>query len=315
MEKKEIITSFLKNGYSLDTDSLEFFSKNHEKIQEFMLKVESADKPPIITLNFVNTVLSSDVVQTKADEKTIKKFFIKPKKEKISVDMSFELLFKQYEKHREAISGKLKNTVSINRVQNQNELSLIVVIREKAGGGSAIVEDPTGEVNVVFENNEEFDEIIDGDIVGVVCEKKSDKIVVKRIVFPGIPLKRDVGAAETDIDYEITPDKVENKMIEIHGVNVIMCKWDQIKEYVDVWGSTENVIINLLKRRNLSPRNEINGEYFWSDNLFLNVIPDVFVTDNEADVMTSNYKGISIVSAGHWKINLRTREINKVDSV
>ena len=47
----------------------------------------------------------------------------------------------------------------------------------------------------------------------------------------------------------------------------------------------------------------------------LDVIPDVFVTDNEGDVMTANYKGVSIISAGHWRINLRTREINKVDSV
>jgi len=313
MERKEIITEFLKSGYSLDNTSLEFFSKNHEKIQEFLQKSQSIDKPPIITIDFVNDVLDGS---TEAGEKIIKNFFIKPEKKKHTIDSAFELVADQYEKYRVAISDKLTNPMSINRAKSQNEFSLIVAVREKSGSSSAVVEDPTGNLNVEFENAGNFGELIDGDVVGIVCEKKSGGVYVKRIVFPGIDLKRDVNVAAEDVEYKITPGTVDgNKLIEISGVKVMICEWKSIEKYKDVWGSTENIVVNLLKRRNLSPGRNVGEESFWADNTFLDVVPDVFVTDNDKDVMTANYKGVTIVSAGHWRIDLRTREINKVDSV
>ena len=103
-------------------------------------------------------------------------------------------------------------------------------------------------------------------------------------------------------------------LAEVAGVKILFCKWKKIKKYAELWGSTENVVVNLLKRRTLSPGAEIGSDSFWSDNTFLDIAPDIFVTDNTEDVMTSNYKGVTIISVGAWTVNLRTREINKVDS-
>ncbi len=350
MEKSEIVRKFLSSGYGLDSSSLDFFINNTNRIHEFLAKTKKlSQSPPILTLDYVNSVLSDNSGSTSSGSMRImRNFFIEPKNKKFSTEDAFFLWSNRYENYRKIISEKMRDTVSINRAQKQETFSLVVVVREKVTETTALVEDLTGNISVVFGDRENAKEILEGDIVGLVCSRKHGDVFVKRVVFPDIPLKREISKTKDNILCIFTTKTNKNlfdwaeknnkkydgiiifgindmvgengsSLFDISGMKALFCDWDKIKKYSKKWGSAENVILNLLKRRSLSPCTTMEGKSFWENNEFLDITPDIFVTNNETESST-NYKGITILSIGTatkkpspWSINLKTREINKPD--
>jgi len=401
LEKKEILSEFLKKGYNLDSDSLDFFMKHHEKIENFLKISRDLEKdgirkkPAITTLEYVKTTLNKEDgekhLATSAEQergievKIIKKFFIKPKKDRFSVEDVLASHLSLYEDTKKLISSKLSNDiVSINKIQKQDAFSLIVIIREKTDEKTAVVEDPAGEVKVYFEDAKEFDSLLESDIVGLVCKNDQNGVVATRVVWPDIPLKRSVetsqedvycvfisglnkksdhfdkkvydeflkrleekrykilfvfilGGSESELGSGIAPKEpdllkehgldvkdviqaTKPLLADVGGVKILLCPGEYTREYESVWGAAENIALNILKRRNLAPGVGVSEERFLQEHMFLDETPDIFVIESLGEPMAANYKGVIIASTGSfagkpvfWAVNLKTREINKLD--
>jgi len=214
IDKKEIVSRFLKEGRQLEPEALNFFTKNPDKINVFLERFKETgldESRSTVTLENVidafGRVDSGPVYSSEIE--IIKKFPIEGKKQKISVEKYTSFYNKRYDAARDILlerMSKLK-VMSINKIQKQREFSLIVMVREKDPiEGTLLVEDPTGSMMVCtreegvtglgeFNNN-----IIEDDVFGVVCTRAEDDIKVKKIVWPDIQLKRKISKSEEPIN-------------------------------------------------------------------------------------------------------------------
>jgi DNA polymerase II small subunit/DNA polymerase delta subunit B len=112
-------------------------------------------------------------------------------------------------------------------------------------------------------------------------------------------------------------------MMSFDGVKVLACPGRIFKEYDGVWGSAENVLVNVLKRRDLVPGVTVGDSRAVMEKTFFDETPDIFVTNlpgASGNPSSSNYKGVSIInavssesSATIFVANLKTRVVNKFD--
>ncbi|RLI97728.1 MAG: hypothetical protein DRP00_03585, partial [Candidatus Aenigmatarchaeota archaeon] len=112
MEKKEIIKIFLERGTQLDKKSLDFFSTDENRVQEFLDKAKGLELPPILSLDFVRKVLAERKVRI-----NIIKTFQK-RREEVSVSDISSVLNKRYEKISSLLGRRLElvNLISINKI-------------------------------------------------------------------------------------------------------------------------------------------------------------------------------------------------------
>jgi DNA polymerase II small subunit/DNA polymerase delta subunit B len=299
----------------------------------------------------------------------------------------------RYETLKKYLSSRLElvNLISVNKITSKTKkFSLIVMVKEK-NDRSLLVEDSTGEATV-YVQEEAVGQVVPDEVIGIVCEKENDTINVKKIIFPDIPLKRDVARTEKeayaffisdmflnqvnntkkildkinsikdklyvfvlgnvssqkediinffnnlpknaskiflkgDIDPEINMEdvtifssptlvKIENKIL------VLVCSGKIFSEYKKIWKeqSSEKIMLNLLRKRHLSPVFDFNKKISEEDSYIIDIVPDIFVSSNFDKPGVINYKGTTIASNGsflsepiYWLINLKTREIIKMD--
>lgn len=210
VDKKEIVSKFLNEGYQLDTKALEFFTKKPGKIGDFLKNfkktVEERDRPTTITLKHVLSIFGASVAVEVPELEIIKKFPTK-RKEKVDIEQYISMYNKRYEKISKILLGKMSNlkVTSINNIQKQTEFSLIAMVREKDPiERTLLVEDPTGNIIVYIEDKEaagvnEYEAIIEDDIFGLVCGRTPSGIKVKQIIWPGIPLNRKINKTDESI--------------------------------------------------------------------------------------------------------------------
>lgn len=203
MEKAEIIKGFLNKGYQLDAESLEYFQKNEGKIGQFMditSKTESSI-PTIITIDVVKMKLGQN--EGKYRIEVLRDF--KRVEGVISVANSINFIAKKYEKMKKFLLNRLDlvNLISVNKLSSKTKkFSLIVIVKEKnEGDKSLVVEDSTGELSVFIDKKiiDNFYAVVPDEILGLVCEKEGDTVYVKNIIFPDIPLNRDINATKEDV--------------------------------------------------------------------------------------------------------------------
>jgi len=195
MGKKEIVERFLSDGYGLDAAALQFFVEAPEKAEAFLSSKRKAGKEPgrpaIVTLDYVKKALESQPETPAPCAAKVLEDFNRPLG-KISVEDATSSRSKEYEQVMKILSGKLEGLLSVNKIQRQQKFSLIVSLVEKTGACAAVVEDATGTTTLNFDNAE-LDEMIEGDIFGVECESTGEQPAVKKIFWPDIPLKRNIG--------------------------------------------------------------------------------------------------------------------------
>lgn len=203
MESKEIIGRFLSAGYSLDSASLDFFAENSSQVDAFLTAAKTledddmAKRPAIVTLGYVQKILESQPGPGCGRFVVLKEF--DRKERNLSVEDVVSNRLKEYEEAKKILSEKLDDVVSINKMQRQHRFSLVVGVLEKAGSDSVVVEDVTGSATLRFENRKEFDDVVEGDYIGVACEPSADGPTVKSVVWPDIPLKRKVESPRTSV--------------------------------------------------------------------------------------------------------------------
>jgi DNA polymerase II small subunit/DNA polymerase delta subunit B len=113
------------------------------------------------------------------------------------------------------------------------------------------------------------------------------------------------------------PDPV---MVEIDGVKIFLSHGSMFQKYKDRFStSAENTLLQLLKKRHLSP---IFDPFSQMDDgkMFLDQVPDIAVIGHFHEPHIMNYKGTTIMTLGSfvgqpifWMVNLRTRETVKID--
>jgi len=193
MDKHEIIKLFLDRGLQIDPQSLELFYTNEKKMNYFLKKIsEKKDMPSNITLEFVKDVVGKlEILQN---------FSVPPKK--YTTENAIQYFNSRYETMKQFFVDKpgLENLVSINKISdNIKKFSIIAMVKEKDESEKTItVEDQTGEI-LVLADNSDFDFIVPDEVIGLVCEKTGAVPKTTNIMFPDIPLKRDVNKTEDDI--------------------------------------------------------------------------------------------------------------------
>lgn len=194
MERAKILKLFLQKGHQLDSNSLDFFTNNPNKIKIFLKTIEGTEGiPDIITHGFVKSLLKDrpriEVIRSSERERKTS-----------TVQEHIRHFINRYEKLKEVLVKKpeLTKLVSINKLpQRKKEFSLIGMVRQK-NEGSIILEDSTGELTIHFENmKKELDKIVGDEVLGMVCERNG-MVKAKKIIWPDIPLKRKINKTKNE---------------------------------------------------------------------------------------------------------------------
>jgi len=409
MNKKDIVERFLKEGHQLDASALDYFMSRPREIEEFIQILHKAPttQQPIINIDLVRSVLKKEEPRGTVI-KIIKKFSIDYEKEKVSISDYSNKLINYYETKKQLFINRVDSTklLSINKIQKQKGFDLICMIREKDHiEKSVVVEDLTGKTVVYFENMEDFENLFENDVVGIVCEAAGEGVKGKRVIWPDVPLKRAINKTKESIyclfisDFHMDSERFNKEryekfvkwikeilgktshgtiyifilggisqkksdverllnilpkksfkiflrsrqdaaaeeredllsspipmMIEIEGIKILLCQGEELHMYKQFWkggvgtrANTKDVMVNILKRRDLSLGIGAEGMFMPFKNTIIDRVPDIFASGGFNSPISTNYKGVTIITTGSltdeptfWTADLRTREINKV---
>jgi DNA polymerase II small subunit/DNA polymerase delta subunit B len=163
---------------------------------------------------------------------------------------------------------------------------------------------------------EETKEKINIFVVGDISSKTED--VMK--FLSDIPKKHPVTVIEGEIDPKMGNILTTPVEIQFENVKLFLFHAPSLNHYVNLWGSSEKAMTNLMKKRHLDPIFAINQRIDNNDPYLLEKIPDIVVGGHTHIPSSTNYKGTTLLTTGSlisqpifWLINLRTREIFKKD--
>ena len=198
MEKQDIINLFLVKKLQLDSQSLEFFNKNPDEIQNFLENLGRNEVPFTITYEFVQKTLS---VRTPNIE-IIKK--PEHKQIKLSAQGYAQYFSDRFGYISEILTKKLAlmNLISVGKISPKNRrFSVIGMIKDKDEDRmEATIEDTTGSLPLKFDERVavEYKQIVLDEVIGAVCEN-GENVKVNSLVWPDIPLRKNVAKSGKDI--------------------------------------------------------------------------------------------------------------------
>jgi len=154
-------------------------------------------------------------------------------------------------------------------------------------------------------------------VVGDISSKKED--IVK--FLSDLPSTHEIHVIKGDIDGDIDRDTLPNPaFVQIENVKLFLFHDKSLNEYMSLWGTPEQTLINLIKKRHLNPTFSLNSKIYDNDPYLLDAIPDIVVAAHSHIPSVTNYKGTTAVSIGSfvsqpifWLMDLRTRETFKID--
>lgn len=316
--KNEIVKRALDAGILLTPALLE--TTDEKKLNDMIN--EAKGKKPILTERGVPS--KSRIV--------LKVTRIQPK-QKLTPDDFTRYYNNKYEGIKKILLKKL-DAVSINKIEKSySEVSVIGMVREPAVNGF-VLEDPTGEIDVVSNN-----EIGVDDVIGVKGNVREGKLIEKEIVLPDVPLEN-VPKKLQNTSILLTTSLTDKTKPLVQAANFVLVpkSGDELNEkekdkmITDFTNPTtitissqgtefrvlvynpgtdidEKQALDYLRKRHLSPdRNMIIGI---EDCFLMEPIPDIFwiISKNR---FIGNYKGVTIISCeapDAAMINLETREV------
>jgi len=319
MNEKEIIETFLDMGVQLSSEALSIIKKNPHLIEQ--IKKEET-RPFIITGEHLKKIMN---LENEATIKTIKIFSLKS--DKIRIEDYVTHLHSRYEKMKDLIlKNNPEKVISINKItENTLKFTIIGIVRNKTQN-SVTIEDMTGEINVIFDGilKYKLSEIGEDDVIGLTCRKEKNRYIASKIIFPDIPLNREVAKSNKDIKIfvssKIVKDEDDKTLINLEDV-----KEPEMKEYQNIkfliipksFFQRINANVNsdflqtILKKRHIYSC-FIADMSFGEDQLVLEQIPDIIISDLSPR-MCKNYKGTTIISVPEnergFIVNLKTREV------
>jgi DNA polymerase II small subunit/DNA polymerase delta subunit B len=195
MDKKEIVDLFLQEGYFLEEKALDFLFENQEKINLVLEKARKT-RENLISLDMVNSFFEKISIE-------ILKEYKKKEKNKISTEDLHNHELEKFNKLKGILEENkdLTKLISVSKITNQlREFSLIVNLVEKnKESKSLVVEDLTGSTTIYF-TSEKFEKINPGDVVGVKCKWEGEKILATELIYPDVPLRKDITRTYEDVN-------------------------------------------------------------------------------------------------------------------
>jgi hypothetical protein len=315
MDDKEIVKTFLEMGIQITNEAMPIIKRDPEFFVQEIKKLKI--RPFFLTKDIVNEIQA----RQKKDQinfKVIKEVVLSKKALKIEDYTKYYL--KKYENIKDIFVSSGIPAISINKISNNTKNFFTVgIIREKTSS-SIMIEDPTGEIQVVFEGimKQKMQEFDVDDVVAVYCERVKDSFVAKKILHPDIPLNREVKRLEFEVSIKITPEEknlspknYQNPIyVDVSGI-VFLILPKSFYDGLNLDFNSEDVI-KMLKKRFLLPKT-IDLALSQPDDLVLKDLPDFIITDAEPS-MFKNYKGTTILSVANknYEINLHTREVKEL---
>jgi uncharacterized protein YrzB (UPF0473 family) len=273
MDKRNIIYLFLKNGVMLSPE-----------------EAEAIDETNYMQL------LEKKLSENKGGAAVVSE----PKRGRISCEEYIKTCGKNFEFLRDVLLRKT-DAVSINKGKKIfSRVTIIGRARETRGNGF-VVEDVTGETEVVGENND----VKAMDILGLRGSFKENRFHPEQVIWPDIPLENNPPPLSMKITLAtkikddmngviIIPgrEKSENIISGFGRIGVIRIK-KYGRETVVLAYSPENQInedesVKILKKRTISAEGMVNN--------VIKEIPNIFWLFNNARNWTSNYRGVVVVS-------------------
>lgn len=230
---------------------------------------------------------------------------------------------------------KKMDAMSINKVrESYDDVSIIGMIREPVPGGF-ILEDPTGEIEVMSENPYDMD-----DVIGVRGAAREGKFIAKEIIFPDVPLNNQPGKLHNisillttsltgnlrkhvqSTNFTLIPDPGTETLDEKEKKQVITNFTNPTRVSISSAGTEINILVyrpekdmdqkqavDYLRKRHLSPqRNRILGQ---DDHFLIDPVPDILWLITPKKYL-ENYKGVTVISCESAQaavVNLETREV------
>lgn len=277
MNKKEIVSKFFERGVLLCPDVLE----------KITLETEI---PP------------SQLVLTHLPQKP------EAGKAQLTVKDVADFYREKYEGIKEMLLKRLSPTSISSAKKNFAEVSIIGMVREKSPAGF-IMEDPTGEMEIVTQLPLEA-----GDVVGMTGLMREGRLVAEEIVYPDIPLPKQV--KKVDVSISFTAERLEGEGEQVvwgegrNEGNVFFISRNPAKLSV---GGVEILVfegegnpVDWLKKRHL-PGKVISPK----DPFLIETVPDIlWVIANERKVEI--YKGVTIIKTDRKsfvRINMATQGV------
>ncbi len=312
MNKKEIVKKFLEHGVMLSPEVLDKINENN--IEDFLSRAAKTEKTrPKGTKETGIKIRMREAIQ----------------KQKMSTKDFIDYYNNRYNGIRNVLIKKMSAVSVGNAKKSFSDVSVIGMVKEVAVAG-LVLEDPTGEIDVVLKNKEGINH---DDVIGIKGFVRENRLFANEVIFPDVPLTRPIGSIdasillttkitervkevmkETDLVFtlENNPNTLETIKPNSNPGWITLSKNN--KELNLLVYKPENKVaikqaVNLLKKRHLpTPKNKITGP----DDLFLiEPTPDIFwlVSDEKG---AETYKGVTIISCGPdsaVRINLKTREV------
>lgn len=228
MEREKIVSLFLGSGMSIDPRGLEFFHENPQQLDIFFEKIKKLEeKPMTIDLEFIKKIL--DVSPTNIEE--VKK--VATEGRLLTVDDVSRIFAERYARIQKYFSNRidLVNPISINKITGKTmRFSLVVMIKEKDERNLTLgVEDLTGETTIQV-NSTIFNQVVCDSVIGILCEQTNNKIEGMNILWPDIPLKREIPKSNEDIccmflsDLHLEENFEEKTEKILKEINALNCK-------------------------------------------------------------------------------------------
>lgn len=324
MEKFEILKLFLGKGHQIDLESLNFFSKNESALKKFLHEMESKKIPSTITMESVNFLLKTDIEIT---VHTIEKKAITAEELAKAFSRRFGILKKILLSHLDLV-----NLLSISKVTDKTKKISLIGIVTNINETNVTISDDTGEANLIIDKKL-VDGILVNDVLGFICEKNSG-IHVRNIVFPDVPLQRNIKtlAEEKNI---IFAEKITGNVLKWMGeqkipTNIITFsktgsdkEIPQTSQIIFLQGTPATVsayntfsiflfdgsflkntmkdrkaddfLISLFKKRYLNATANLDANLI--NNVFvLENIPDIIVVKGLGEAVQANYKGATLLT-------------------
>ncbi len=334
MEKKEILKTFLDKGFQLDLSVLNFLSQNSNLIKPFLqFLISQKEKPIVITDDYIELFLSQRL-EVKVVKPQIKK------KEKVTVQDVLSYFTNRFEFFKSILSRRMElfNILSINKISSKSKkFSLIGLVREiEKDRKKVTIEDTTGSVEVLVEDEKNLRYLTLDEVVGLLCVKGGEEIICKKIVWPDLPLKRRVKKTKEEIicvfvsNFNGKGAEAINREIKKLGKNCILflinsSKFPSQFQKIEIelknefsWVYVQDITILLLDEAFLrkymeefgdNPLNtllyllrkrhlnpEFNSTIYEEDPFLIKTIPDIAVIVSSSQSGAMNYKGVTLIS-------------------
>jgi len=329
VERRDVVLKLSKKGYLLSKDAVDYLLRFSDDIVcEIIDKLPDANGIKHLKISDIEkTVFRMNVRSSLI-------YIKRPiRLSRTKIDTLVKLANERFEKISKILLNKIdpESVTSINKIKNISSSFTIIgrVISKNLIENIIEIDDGTG-VTKIKTTSLVPDE---GEIIAIVCEKKNGEIVAKDIIYPdvrfnlkntfpksdmkivvfsgsNVPKNIDFDVGFTLKGNELNDERVlfvskkcdndrrcvENfSVIEINDVKIqFILMDDHIKKEIEKYGSVENFIKRILKRRLILTSEKfligLGNDIYLIDNL-----PNILIIFSNKNV-SFNYKSVMVVS-------------------